>query len=476
MKRTMTTVQQSRNQERNSPCPPCLSSFNTERTEDLRDLCVKALQATEDAEKCPPKNENLRYCVTERCAPTNRSPREWGLVRGVPTRQSRRLTPVFAAATAVVMMLLATCCEHRAADANPAPASSGSGASDDSRAHLFSVPEDQMSHVQVVTVAPSQLRHVLRLPGTVAYNFFETTPVITQVSGPVSRILITPGENVRVGQPMLYVASPDFAQLRTNYLKAKDAYALAQKSYARAKDLYQHRALAAADLEAAESTQNQAQADLQAAEQALTVVGIEHPDQLSKDMTMREVPVLAPIAGEAVERLVSPGQVIQAGATQAFTISNMGSVWVLVSVYERDMGAVHKGDPVTIQTDAYPEEFHGRISYIGAALDPNTHTLQVRIVTENPGEKLKKDMYVTATVDAGAIPNALTVPDSAVLRDAQNEPFVYVEVSPNQFGERQVTIGENADGNTRVLTGLKTGERVIADGSLFLQFQNSFQH
>jgi cobalt-zinc-cadmium efflux system membrane fusion protein len=333
-----------------------------------------------------------------------------------------------------------------------------------------------MSHVQVVTVAPTQLRRVLRLPGTVAYNSFETTPVISQVSGPVARILIVPGENVRAGQPMLYVASPDFAQLRTNYLKAKDAFALARKSYARAQDLYQHRVIAQADLEQAESTQNQAQADLQAAEQALTVVGIDHPDRLSKDTTMPEVPVLAPISGEAVERLVSPGQVIQAGATQVFTISNMGSVWVLVNVYERDMGAVHMGDAVTIQTDAYPQEFHGRISYIGTALDPASHTLQVRIITQNPSEKLKKDMYVTATIQAGAIANALTVPASAVLRDAQNEPFVYVEVSPNQFGERPVTIGDNADGNTQVLGGLKTGERVVADGSLFLQFQNSFQH
>ena len=130
-----------------------------------------------------------------------------------------------------------------------------------------------MAHVQVVTVAPTRLRRVLRLPGTVAYNFFETTPVITQISGPISRILIVPGENVRAGQPMLYVASPDFAQLRTNYLKAKDAYALAQKSYARSQDLYQHRVIAQADLEQAESTQNQAQADLQAAEQALNSRG-----------------------------------------------------------------------------------------------------------------------------------------------------------------------------------------------------------
>ncbi len=231
-----------------------------------------------------------------------------------------------------------------------------------------------------------------------------------------------------------------------------------------------------ADLEQAESTTNQAQADLQAAEQALKAVGIKQPESLSKDVTMPDVPVLAPLAGEAVERLVAPGQVIQAGATQVFTISNMGSVWVLVSVYERDMGAVRLGDAVTVQTDAYPDTFEGRISYIGSALDPNTHTLPVRIVTQNPGEKLKKDMYVTATIQAGVIPNAIGVPDAAVLRNAENEPFVYVEVSPNQFAQRAVTIGGNADGSTQILSGLSTGERVVADGSLFLQFQNSFQH
>ncbi len=417
-----------------------------------------------------------RTMQTEKCTARRWTPEDGELVTRLKIGKIRRPTPAVVAAAAVFMTLLATSCARHTADANPAPATSGSGGSDDSRARLFSVPQEQMSHVEVVTVEPTRLRRVLRLPGTVAYNFFETTPVITQISGPVSRILVMPGENVRVGQPMLYVASPDFAQLRTNYLKAKEAFALAQKSYARAQDLYQHRAIDQADIEQAESTENQAQADLQAAEQALTVVGIDHPDRLSKDTTMPEVPVLAPLAGEAVERLVSPGQVIQGGATQVFTISNMASVWVLVSVYERDMGAVHLGDPVTIQTDAYRQEFHGRISYLGTALDPNTHTLPVRINTENPGEKLKKDMYVTATVTAGFIPNALTVPDSAVLRDAQNEPFAYVEVSPNRFGERPVTIGENAEGNTQVLTGLKVGERVIADGSLFLQFQNSFQH
>ena len=129
------------------------------------------------------------------------------------------MTPAVVAATAVLMTLLAASCARHAADANPAPATSGSGGSDDSRARLFSVPQEQMSHVQVVTVEPTPLRRVLRLPGTVAYNFFETTPVITQISGPVSRILITPGENVRAraadvirGEPRLCPAPHQLSQ------------------------------------------------------------------------------------------------------------------------------------------------------------------------------------------------------------------------------------------------------------------------
>ncbi len=120
-------------------------------------------------------------------------------------------------------------------------------------AELFTIPADQMAHVQVLAVQPTNLTRTLRLTGAVAYNSFHTTPVITQVSGPVSRILVVPGQKVQRGEPLLYVASPDYSQLRTNYLKAKDAYVLAQKTYARAQDLYQHHAIAEQNLEQAES-------------------------------------------------------------------------------------------------------------------------------------------------------------------------------------------------------------------------------
>lgn len=340
---------------------------------------------------------------------------------------------------------------------------------------LFSIPQDQMSHVQVLEVRPTTLARTLRLTGTVAYNGFRTTPVITQVSGPVSRVIVVPGQRVKQGQPMLYVASPDYSQLRSNYLKARDAYALAQKADARAKDLYQHHAIAEQALEQAESAEVQAGGDLASAQAALKVLGITDPDALVQSPPTFEVPVKAPIGGEVVEQNVAVGQLIQPGSTQCFMLSDTSNVWVLVNVYQNDLPYVRVGDAVSIQTDAYPQVFHGRISYVAASLDPATRTLQARIETANPGERLKKDMYVTATVNAGKISNTIVLPDAAILRDNENQPFVYAEAAQNQFGRRAVTVGESLNGQTEITSGLKQGDRVVGNGSLFLQFANSLQ-
>jgi cobalt-zinc-cadmium efflux system membrane fusion protein len=341
---------------------------------------------------------------------------------------------------------------------------------------LFTIPQNQMSHVQVVTVEPVKLPRVLRLTGAVSYNAFNTVPVITQVGGPVSRILVVPGERVKKGQSLLEVSSPDYSLLYAAYLKARDTYRVADKNYARAQDLYEHHAIAERDLLQAESDRIQAQADLNAALLGLKILGIAKPEDLEKAPSSAEIPLLAPIGGEVVERDVAPGQLLQAGATQAFIISDMSSVWVLANVYQGDMAAVHVGDQVAVQTDSYPDKFQGKISFMSPALDPNTRTLQARIVVENPGEKLKNNMYVTATVNAGVAQNAIAVPDSSVLRDDENQPFVYLATGSNQFGRRAVEIGPSESGKTQILKGLNSGDRVVGDGSLFLQFANSFQH
>jgi membrane fusion protein, heavy metal efflux system len=387
----------------------------------------------------------------------------------VGTSRWRRLAAL--AAVSVAMWLVLTSCQG----SGPNPVANSGGANNSNNPELFTIPQDQMSHVQVLLVQPTTLTRSLRLTGAVAYNSFRTTPVITQVSGPVSRVVVVPGQKVTQGEPMLYVASPDYSQLRTNYLKAIAAYALAQKSNARAQDLYQHHAIAEQNVEQAQSAEVQASGDLIAAQAALKVMGVSDPDALVKAPPSFEVPVKAPIGGLVVEQDVSAGQLIQPGTTQCFMISDISTVWVVVNIYQKDLPYVRVGDQVTIQTDTYPEAFHGRIAYVAASLDPSTRTLQARIETNNPGDKLKKDMYVVATVKAGTIQNAFALPDAAVLRDSENQPFVYAAASANQFGRRSVTLGESLNGQTQITSGLKAGDRVIGNGSLFLQFANSLQ-
>jgi cobalt-zinc-cadmium efflux system membrane fusion protein len=393
------------------------------------------------------------------------------------TATPRNGTPVFLIASLLVAFACSGC-GSRAGESESKMTSYTAGERKADTAQTFQITAEQMAHVQVVPVQKENLPRTLRLTGAVAYNAFQTSPVFSPIGGPVQEILATPGQIVHQGQPLLLVTSPDYSVARSAYIKARDTYELSDKLLTRAKDLYAHGAIAEADLQQAESTHAQAQADLESSSDALRALGLKDPDSVAKNpkRSTAEIPVIAPVAGEIVERLVGPGQLLQAGATQCFTISDTSSVWVLVNVYQSDLAFVHQGQEVEISTDTYPETFHGKISYIAPALDATTRTLQARIVTQNPGKKLKKDMYVAATVRAAPLRNVLTVPDDAVLRDNENEPFVYVLTASTEFARRQVTLGESDQGRVQLKTGVKEGERVAANGSLFVQFMNSLQH
>ena len=193
---------------------------------------------------------------------------------------------------ALAFVLMLTACRSNDRDQASQMTSFSTNAAKSATPELFNIPQDQMQHVQVVTVGPTTLKRTLRLTGTVAYNAFNTTPVITQVGGPVSRILVVPGQHVKTGEPMLDVSSPDYSQLLDSYLKAADSSRLAEKYYTRAEDLFQHHAIAERDLEQAESDRTQAQADLNAAEQGMKILGIKNPRSLPRRLPRRSFPFL----------------------------------------------------------------------------------------------------------------------------------------------------------------------------------------
>ena len=275
---------------------------------------------------------------------------------------------------------------------------------------------------------------------------------------------------------MLYVASPDYSQLRTNYLKAKDAYALAQKSYVRSQDLYQHHAIAVKDLEQAESAEVQAGGDLASAEAALKVMGVTDPDAMEKGPSSYEVPVRAPIGGEVVEQLVSAGQLLQPGNTQCFTISDTSTVWVLVNVYQKDLPYVRVGDPVTIQTDAYPDIFP-RTHFLcrGCARSQHPHLAGAHRDSE-PGREAEK-RHVRDRDRAGG-------ENSERHRRARFRGLARQRESAFRlcrgFGQSvradvRSRLGKASRARLQITAGLQSGDHVIGDGSLFLQFANSLQ-
>jgi len=344
---------------------------------------------------------------------------------------------------------------------------------------LFTVAAEQMAHLKVVAVGTKVWQTTILTTGTVDWDADHTTQAITQVNGPITRILVDTGAKVREGDPLLYVSSPDVANAISAYRKARNRVVLAQRIIDRMNELLARGAVAAKDVESAEADYNDARTDVQTSLQALRIFGItqQEIDQAQEQGTVisTELAVRAPIAGVVVQKLVSPGMLIQAGATVCFMLSDTSTVWVQGHIFDRDLPFVRTGDSVEETNPAAARTFHGVINYVGSFVDPATRTTPVRIVTENPEGLLKKDMFVEAAIRTGSQPGVLAVPAAAVLRDDKNEPIVYVQVEPGKFAQRSVTIGALQDGMIAITAGLQKGENVLADGSLFVQFATSIQ-
>lgn len=346
-------------------------------------------------------------------------------------------------------------------------------------AALFAVTDSQRQRLKVVPARTATFPISIHTTGTVDWDADHTTPAITQVSGPVLRILVDTGAKVKAGDPLLVVSSTDASNAIIAYRKAKNDEDLARRTLDRSKELLEHGAIAIKDYEAAQAVFNDAASDVQNSLQALRIFGLTAAeiDAAEKQGTpiRPEVALRSPIAGVVVQKTVSPGQLVQAGMNTCFLISDTATVWIWGHVFDRDVPAVHIGDPVEASNPSFNQAFRGTVSYIDALVDPTTRTTQVRVVATNTGLLLKKDMYVDATIHTRTQRNVLTVPVSAVLRDAQNEPIVYVEASPGKFGERIISIGVQQGDLVEVTSGLREGENVVSEGSIFLQFASTYR-
>ncbi len=394
------------------------------------------------------------------------------------SRQLRRRS-VLRGLLSLALIAMAVCAVSCGSQGEREQPSAAVAYADNSQPSLFEVPQNQLEHLQIKPVKKTNWVFVVRTTGTVDWDADHTTQAITQVTGPITRILVDVGARVEANQPLLNVSSPDVTNAIAAYRKARNRMSFGTLTLERSKDLLQHRAIAQKDFESAQADYNDASTDLQNALQALRIFGIT--EQEISDADRQGVPinpqlaVRSPIKGMIVQKLVYPGQLIQAGATNCFLISDLSTVWIQGHIYEKDLAAIQVGDPVDVTTTSFPQTFHGVVSNIGAMIDPSTRTTPVRITTTNPDARLKKDLFVNAVIHTRTQRNILTVPTSALLYDADNMPFVYVQVQGNRFEQRQVTTGAQQDNSFEILSGLKEGDNVVSEGAVFLQFANTYQ-
>lgn len=332
----------------------------------------------------------------------------------------------------------------------------------------------QRARIHTEPVSDATFRPTVEVSGTVAFDGDHSTQVLAPISGPVSRILVEPGARVTAGQPLAYVTSPDFAAALASYRKAQAAAANALRVAARDSALYANDALARQELEQAQTDAAAAVADRDAALDQLRSIGVDSATieaiREARPIQVAQGIIRSPLPGTVVERLITPGQLLQAGQTPCFTVARLGTMWVMGNVFEQDLADVSVGDGVDVQPTGGERVFHGRVDYVGALVDPETRATAVRVVTENPGEGLKKDMYVRVAIHSRHARRGLLVPTSSVLRDDQNLPFVFLVTSDSSFERRTVRLGSRVGDRFEIASGLASGDHVVTEGALFLQF------
>ena len=341
----------------------------------------------------------------------------------------------------------------------------------------FTITPAQRARIHVITVALSVFRPVVSTTGTVQFNGDHSTPVLAPVSGPVSRILVPLGAQVGQGAALATVSSPDFAAAVSAFRKAESSYRQLSRVAALDEQLFNTDAIAHRDVEQAQTDAAAAAADRDAALQQLRALGVDAATiaaiQAGKSVGPIEAVIRAPISGTVVEKLINPGQLLQAGTTPTFTIADVSSMWVAASVFETDLSAVRKGERATIFSAAGKYPIPGVVDNVADLVDPNTKATAVRIVVPNPGGVLKRDMFVRVEIQADAQQSGFLIPTSAVLRNEENLPFVFVALPTGGFNRRSVTLGARVGDSYQVLSGLSAGDRVVSEGALFLQFAES---
>jgi membrane fusion protein, heavy metal efflux system len=307
--------------------------------------------------------------------------------------------------------------------------------------------------------------------GKIGVDGDRATPVVSPYSGRITRVIAGLGDTVKAGAPLATLEASEFVQAQNDLKVAATQVKLARINESRKHALYDAKGGSLQDWQQAQSDLAAAETALGSARNRLQIFGKSEAEiqRLETSATMNPAATLvAPIDGVVVDRQVGPGQYLQAGGSPVFTIADPSKVWLLANVRETDAGLVKLGQSVEVRVLAYPQRtFKARVTYVAPTVDPITHRLPVRAEIDNRDGALKPEMFASFRILTSDATQSPAVPDAAVIYEGE-AAHVWVVAGDGLLELRAIRTGRSNDGLVEVLNGLKSGERVVTKGGLFI--------
>jgi cobalt-zinc-cadmium efflux system membrane fusion protein len=340
------------------------------------------------------------------------------------------------------------------------------------------VPSVELNDKQLATVKVEKVEE-FSFPieksavGSIDFNEDMTVQIFTPYQGRIIDLFAKVGDEVKKGQILFTIDSPDLLAADSNLIAAAGVLDLTTRALDRLKMLYETRAVAQKDLEQAVSDQQTAEGALRTARDAVRIFGKTDAeiDSIVKDRKADpRLVVESPIAGRITARSAAPGLFVQPGNAPApYSVADISTMWMLANVAESDVSSFHVGQEVKVSLISYPDKiFNGRISTITSMVDPNTHRMLIRSDIDDPKHELRSGMFATFVIRTGEPVRSLAVPLSGLVREGDGTMTAWVTTDRRRFSQRTLTVGDRKDGYRQILDGLRPGEFVATDGAVFL--------
>jgi len=351
----------------------------------------------------------------------------------------------------------------------PADASSTSKTADT----FVDLSEKQASTLKIAPVGSRDFALFKTAVGTIDFNEDLLVQVFSQYSGKILKANFNIGDDVKAGDVLFTIDSPDLLQAESALLAAAGVLELQKRTLARATGLLKAGGSAQKDVDQSTSDQQTAEGNYKAARDAVRIFG-KTDAEIDQVVDMRKVEstlrVLSPISGRVVARNAAPGLLTQPGNPPApYSVADLSTMWMLANVIETDAPAYKVGQAVEVRVPAYPDTvFKGRVTTVGSMIDPNTHRQLVRSEIEDPQHLLRSGMFASFVIHVGDPARSLAVPVNGVVREGDGTMTVWVTRDSRHFTKRTVKVGLQQDDWSQILEGLEPGETVVTDGAVFL--------